>query len=106
MPMTDGPFNDILSPYPVSAIPELAAAALSSLLAIVCVWLAFGVRTRVMALLGLALYLGLALLVPGLQALNPVRLMELTFVVLLALPLIAFGGGRFCVYRGGWQNVI
>ncbi|MFZ5961764.1 hypothetical protein ACOXXX_02335 [Thalassococcus sp. BH17M4-6] len=84
----------------------IGAAALCSLLTVVSLWLAFGVRTRVMALLGIALYIGLDGLVPGFENLSTYALIELVVAVSLALPLIAYGGGRYCTYRGGWQNVI
>lgn len=84
----------------------LAASALCVLLTTVSVWLVFGVRTRVVALLGLALFIGLEVVHPGLNATSPDALMNSAYVALLGLPLVLFGGGRFSMIQAGWREVL
>lgn len=85
---------------------ELSTAMICALLAAISIWLVFGVRTRVVALLGLALYVGLEVVRPGLHAASYETIMNSTFVVLLGLPLVLFGGGKFSMIRAGWRGAI
>ncbi|APZ54303.1 hypothetical protein [Salipiger abyssi] len=84
----------------------LTAAVICALLFTVSIWLLFGVRTRVVALMGLALYLGLEIVHPGLSSADSQVLLSSAIVVLLGLPLIIFGGGKFSVVRAGWRGAI
>ncbi|SEL58843.1 hypothetical protein SAMN05444413_11183 [Roseivivax marinus] len=84
----------------------LGAAALSGLMTVVAIWLVFGIRTRVVATLGTALYVGHITMLPGFGAVDATILAELALVGAIALPSILFGGGRFSMVRAGWSNVI
>ncbi|MCR8547087.1 hypothetical protein M4578_04560 [Salipiger sp. P9] len=84
----------------------LTTALLCTLLATVSIWLLFGVRTRIVALMGLALYIGLEVVNPGLNQASTDTLLNSAFVVLLALPLVIFGGGKFSMLRAGWRGAI
>tara|TARA_Y100000815_G_C13329660_1_gene495465 strand:- start:1491 stop:1910 length:420 start_codon:yes stop_codon:yes gene_type:complete len=84
---------------------SIATIALRALLATVTIWLFFGVRTRVMALIGLVLYVtSVALQHTASNGQMELNLWLLT-VPLLSLPLILFGGGRFSLYRAGWKGI-
>ncbi|SLN39446.1 hypothetical protein ROJ8625_01848 [Roseivivax jejudonensis] len=85
---------------------SIAAALLAGLMSVVAIWLAFGVRTRVVALLGLALYTGHLVALPGFTTVGTDEIVQLAVVAALALPLIVFGGGRYSMVRAGWHNVI
>lgn len=80
-----------------------AGWALSVLMVMTSIWLAFGYRTRVMALLGASLYGGMVVLLPGLPEVTSQTLVSVAVVAALALPLIFAGGGRFSLLRAGWQ---
>lgn len=85
---------------------NIADVLSNALLLIVSIWLFFGVRTRVVALLGGALFVAL-LMTERLAIVETDAGRVLTVAVLsLALPLVVFGGGRFAVYARGWRNVL
>lgn len=91
--------------WPASA--GTSPVLLHALMAMAAIWLIFGVRTRIVALLGLLFYAALWRLesqngADGLLG----YLVPLQVVVVLALPLILLGGGRFSLYRAGWRNLL
>ena len=81
--------------------------AIHALLGTMAVWLAFGVRTRVIALAATVLLLGWDLLAPpDLLGAGP-RVEVLTLVACaLAAPLMVFGGGPRALYRRGWRDLL
>lgn len=95
-----GPAAQVTIQDPVQA---LTGTILAAMILVNAVFLAFGARTRVMAMLGLALYTGLVTLVPGLNSLSANSLLAVAMVAVLALPLFYNGGGRFSLSRGGWH---
>ncbi|WP_425074727.1 hypothetical protein [Sagittula sp. S175] len=82
---------------------QWAGKMLAALMILTALWMAFGVHTRVMALLGTALFAGMALLLPGLERLTMHSVLSVGLFATLALPLICAGGGRFSLLRGGWR---
>ena len=89
-----------------SHLPTLASLALHGLLLVVSIWLFFGVRTRVVALLGSLLYVGYALYQSSAEVVPTDVSVPVLLVAILAAPLIAFGGGDFSMYKKGWQGVL
>lgn len=75
----------------------------SSLLMYAFIWLLFGLRTRVVTALGLALFAGQYAWFQSLGLQTGFGLGHLILSGVLALPLLFFGGGRFAIYRRGWQ---
>lgn len=84
----------------------LSTALICALLATVSIWLFFGVRTRVVALAGIMLYLGLSIVQPGLGSSDMETMRSSTLVVLLALPLVVFGGGKISLLRESWRGMV
>jgi uncharacterized membrane protein YphA (DoxX/SURF4 family) len=93
-----GPEAPMMTP-----VQALLAGLLAGLLLLTALWLAFGLRTRVVALVGVALFAGKAILVPGLENVSNAAIGNMLLVCLLAAPLLLSGGGRFSLLRGGWQ---
>lgn len=87
----------------VDAGLKLSACAL---LATIGLWLLFGIRTRVVASLGAALAAGLALALPEATVAGADPLRGVLAALVLACPLVVFGGGRWSAYRKGWRGVI
>ncbi|MGR3367218.1 MAG: hypothetical protein ACU0CC_04505 [Sagittula sp.] len=81
----------------------LAGTIMSGLLWVISVWLMFGVRTRIVAALGLTIYGAMALLLPGLDRLTAHSLLSVAIVAGLTLPVILAGGGHYSLVRGGWR---
>lgn len=79
---------------------------LNAVLGTVAIWLVFGVRTRVVTLIGLTLYLAAMYIHIRSSLVVEVALAEVLVVMALALPLILRGGGRFALYRAGWKEVL
>lgn len=78
--------------------------ALTSLLAVTAVWLAFGIRPRAVAPTAAALALGFVFL--ALPEVAPARGPQVLALLLaaLAVPLAAHGGGHACMLRKGWAH--
>lgn len=94
---------------PVAELTALDASlrlAACALLATVGLWLLFGIRTRVVASLGAALAVALAVAVPEAMLVGTDPLRGALAAMVLALPLVVFGGGRFSSYRGGWRRLL
>ncbi|MCL4189271.1 MAG: hypothetical protein KJZ85_16850 [Rhodobacteraceae bacterium] len=87
----------------IDASLKLAACAL---LATVGLWLLFGIRTRVVASLGAALAVGLAVAAPESMLAGADPLRGALGALVLASPLVVFGGGRWSAYRKGWRGVL
>lgn len=87
-------------------IPTFASLALNGLMLVISIWLFFGVRTRVVALLGASLYVGFALYQTSAEVVPTDVSVPVLLVAILAAPLIAFGGGDFAMYKKGWQGVL
>lgn len=87
-------------------LSDMRDMVVGGLFFLIAIWLAFGIRTRVMAALAAALVLAFHFAV----AYEPLRLdhtARLTlFTVAMAVPLILWGGGRFSLWRGGWRNLL
>ena len=83
---------------------ELLSLALRALLATIAVWLLFGIRTRVVALLGAVLLFAAYLLTQGIHQSADARIV-LILVAVMSLPLILRGGGRFAMLTRGWRDV-
>ncbi|AJE47310.1 hypothetical protein [Celeribacter indicus] len=94
-------------PWPhLIMLQDLGPLTLSLLLVMIALWIGMGMRTRVMALLAVLLTLASHFVsAPMPLALNGDLMLPLV-VTLLALPLIAFGGGRFSFWRGGWRDLV
>ena len=78
-------------------------AAIAGMLTLTALWLAFGFRTRMAAMIGAALFAGKVLLLPGFGNATDDAIGNLILVAILALPLMLSGGGRYSLLRGGWQ---
>ncbi|MCO6382039.1 MAG: hypothetical protein JXQ91_03330 [Vannielia sp.] len=77
--------------------------AVNALLIVIAIWVAFGIRTRLVSAIGLTLYTGYTLASGSYEADN---LGIGIFVALgLALPLIVAGGGAYAMYRKGWSGL-
>jgi uncharacterized membrane protein YphA (DoxX/SURF4 family) len=87
-------------------LSDIRNMGVGSLFFLIAIWLTFGIRTRVMAALGAALVLAFHFAV----AHEPLRLDQTAlltlFTVIMAMPLIVWGGGRFSLWRGGWGNLL
>lgn len=83
---------------------ELLSLALRALLATIAIWLLFGIRTRVVALLGAVLFFSAQLLTQGFHPSADARSV-LIIVAIISLPLILRGGGRFAMLSRGWRDV-
>lgn len=82
---------------------EAQTIAVHALLVVTVIWLAFGLRTRVVAVLGGTLFVAHGLL--GQDDLShgaPVMWLIIA-VGLIGSALAVVGGGRWCMYRGGWS---
>ncbi|MDQ1848241.1 hypothetical protein Q9299_08065 [Gemmobacter fulvus] len=91
---------------PFIGISGSLLVALNAVLVTIAIWLVFGVRTRVVTLIGLTLYLAAMFLHLRASLVAEVAMAEVLAVVLMALPLILLGGGRFALYRAGWKEVL
>ncbi|MGR3570767.1 hypothetical protein [Brevirhabdus sp.] len=87
-------------------VPHFAQSALFGLLLTISIWLLFGVRSRVVALLGIVLSIGYATQISDASAHFDILFAELGLIAALGLPLIAFGGGRWAIYQRGWGNLL
>ncbi|GGL65540.1 hypothetical protein GCM10011392_20300 [Wenxinia marina] len=79
-----------------------AEIAIGAMLAVAGIWLLFGVRTRVMAVIATVLISGHAVLV---GAATPVPDAMPLLAAVLSLPLALFGGGPFALYSKGWREI-
>ncbi|EBA09008.1 hypothetical protein [Sagittula stellata] len=84
----------------------LVATILSGLLWLIAASLMFGVRTRMVAALGLTTYAAMALLLPGLDRMTAQPYLSAAIVACLALPVILAGGGDHSLVRGGWRAAL
>jgi len=84
---------------------DAMSLALRVLLAVIAIWLFFGVRTRVVALIGTTLFLAAHILPLG-GGIEPGLALGLGCVIALTLPLLAFGGGRFALLSRGWADLV
>jgi len=82
-----------------------AVTLLCSIILFAAVWLLFGVRTRVVALLGTLLSAGLVYWFAGFGIGSRFQLYLLLAACIATLPLLALGGGRFALYRRGWSQL-
>lgn len=85
--------------------PGPATSILCIVLAVFSIWLILGVGTRAVALIGLGLYVGHELLIPGLDVFNSQAALGCALAAGLALPLVFFGGGRFSVVPSQSQDL-
>jgi uncharacterized membrane protein YphA (DoxX/SURF4 family) len=86
--------------------PSFISIVLHGLLLTISIWLVFGVRTRVVALLGAMLYLAYALYSKSVALVPDDVSVQVLLVAILAAPLVAFGGGQYSLYKKGWQNIL
>lgn len=77
--------------------------AMNALLVVVAIWVAFGIRTRLVTAIGLTLYTGYTLANGGIEADN--LGIGIFVAVGLALPLLVAGGGAYSMYRKGWSGL-
>ncbi|QDC09577.1 hypothetical protein FHY55_10125 [Oceanicola sp. D3] len=77
--------------------------AVNALLIVIAIWVAFGIRTRLVAAIGLTIYTGYTLSNGGFEADNLGIGIFVAFG--LALPLIVAGGGAYALYRKGWSGL-
>ncbi|MBY6200064.1 hypothetical protein KUV65_01715 [Maritalea mobilis] len=75
------------------------------LLAVIASWLILGIRTRVTALLGLALMLATAWSNQYLQA-SSTWAVYAASAALMTVPLLLCGGGHYALVRRGWQGLV
>ena len=85
---------------------DLKDLTIGGLLFLIAVWIAFGMRTRIMSLLALGLTTMVYLVGPQTAALAGDGLWVPITTALIAIPLIGFGGGRFSLWRGGWRDIL
>ncbi|AHM04962.1 hypothetical protein roselon_02652 [Roseibacterium elongatum DSM 19469] len=83
---------------------ELKSAIALLILAVAASWLVLGIRTRVMALLSVALLLGFAWSNHYIQT-GGVWAIYAASAVILSGPLLRFGGGRHALVKGAWQGL-
>lgn len=76
---------------------------LSALMMSISIWLVIGLRSRMVALLGLVIFAGLHLWFSALGLQTTYGVWHLAISSALAAPLLVLGGGRFAIYRRGWQ---
>ena len=84
---------------------DAASLALRALLAMIAIWLAFGIRTRVVALLGATLFLSAHFFTLGFD-MGSDRALVLSIIAAMAAPLVLLGGGRFAMFSKGWREVL
>lgn len=77
--------------------------AVNALLIVIAIWVAFGIRTRLVTSIGLVIYAGYTLTSGGYEADNLGIGVLVAFG--LALPLIVAGGGAYSMYRKGWSGL-
>ncbi|CUH77667.1 hypothetical protein [Tropicibacter naphthalenivorans] len=87
-------------------LEALSVLILRAMLWITAIWLLFGLRTRVVAALGLALFYGFAILVPGVHMFSAQTAHSLFVVTVIALPLLLRGGGRYSLLQRGWSGAL
>ncbi len=78
---------------------------LCALILFSAVWLLFGLRSRVVALIGLVMMVGLTLWFDTVGIQTTYGGLHIAASVVLALPLFFLGGGRFALYRRGWADL-
>ncbi|WP_071675136.1 hypothetical protein [Nioella nitratireducens] len=84
----------------------MGVTVLCALIQFAAVWLMFGLRSRVVALLGLVLMIGLLLWFEALGVQTSYGSLQVVASAVLALPLFFLGGGRFALYRRGWADIV
>lgn len=80
--------------------------AMATLLGTIATYLVLGIRTRVVATLGLILFVAMVLILPGLHQFDVNAAQRIVVVLLLSAPLIIRGGGRFSLVQGGWHGAL
>ncbi|GAA5081403.1 hypothetical protein N0B44_27905 [Roseibacterium beibuensis] len=89
--------------------PSIAAELFNDLgmilLAVVASWLILGIRTRITALLGLALMLATAWSNQYLQT-SSAWAVYASSAVLMTVPLLLCGGGHYALVRRGWHGLV
>lgn len=83
-----------------SAIIVLCALILST-----AVWLLVGIRSRVVAMLGVALLCGLTLWFDAMEIQTVYGAWLAVAATATAVPLVLRGGGQFALYRRGWKRL-
>ncbi|MCC6306824.1 MAG: hypothetical protein IT545_16760 [Rhodobacteraceae bacterium] len=106
VPMGAGGGGTALLGRGLTAVDAGLALAASALLATVGLWLLFGIRTRVVAGLGAVLAGGLALAAPEILHAGIAPLRGALAALVLALPLVVFGGGRWSSHNLGWRGLV
>ena len=76
---------------------------LSALLMFIAIWLIFGLRSRVVATMGLVIFAGQLAWFHTLGLHSGYCSWHLIISAALALPLWILGGGPFAISRRGWQ---
>ncbi len=89
----------VLGAYPWRSTAHMIA---DSLLIVIGIWLAFGIRSRVVAALGVLLFIMPYLLESHLVVL-PRETATMIAAILLAIPVLLCGGGRHALLRRGWR---
>lgn len=84
-------------------IEWMAVITLSALLMVIAVWLIFGLRSRVVALLGLVIFAGQLFWFNALDLQTTYGVWHLVLSIGLAGPLLVLGGGYFAIYKRGWK---
>ncbi|ETX13112.1 hypothetical protein OCH239_13320 [Roseivivax halodurans JCM 10272] len=85
---------------------SFGAVTLAALMVVAAIWLLCDVHTRIVALLGVALYAGYTLMLPVAEAGSHRTALGLALVLGIALPLVAASGARPRRARHDWSDPI
>ncbi len=97
-----GAINPLVGP---GAAPQGVDILFYSLLLLITVWLALGICARIVAMLGIALLAGHWLLEMPLTD-SPIAGLTLIAALVLAAPVVIWGGGALSLYRGDWSKIL
>lgn len=92
--------------YAMPVSVHYAHLAANLLLLWVAVWTLFGICSRQMASIGLALIAGLALSGQLIPFANLQHWQQIGLLAIIAMPIILRGGGSLALYRAGWRRVM
>ena len=92
--------------YPVMQTEVWAVTLLCALLLLSALWLMVGLFSRLVASVALTLMLGQYLWFQSAGLSLSFGIIHLLVSLGLALPVLAMGGGRFALYRRGWQITV
>lgn len=80
-----------------------ANTAICALLLAISIWIAFGIYTRVMTVLGGALFAGFFFILGGRTLFTVEGDLLGVLLIFASLPLLVFGGGSYSMLKKGWS---